>query len=74
MKKEAVFLNNTYLCGHEIFFNLSEIKEEYPLHFHEFYELELLIERIKLLSPHDLELVKAVITQLINHLSPNEEK
>lgn len=37
-------------------------------------ELELLIERIKLLSPHDLELVKAVITQLINHLSPNEEK
>ena len=44
MKKEAVFLNNTYLCGHEIFFNLSEIKEEYPLHFHEFYELELLIE------------------------------
>lgn len=44
MKKEAVFLNNTYLYGNEIFFNLSEIKEEYPLHFHEFYELELLIE------------------------------
>lgn len=42
--KDALYLNNNFLHGNEIFFGLSKINEHYPLHFHEFYEIEIPIE------------------------------
>lgn len=44
MEKDALYLNDQYLHGNEIFFVLSDVKTEYPLHFHKFFELELPIE------------------------------
>ena len=38
------YLSNEYLHGNNIFFVLSAIEKEYPLHFHEFYEIELCYE------------------------------
>lgn len=44
MVNEPKFLNTNFLHGSEIYFVMSKIEKEYPLHFHEFYEIELPIE------------------------------
>ena len=41
MANSAKLLNTKFLYGNEIYFVMSKIDKEYPLHFHEFYELEL---------------------------------
>jgi AraC-like DNA-binding protein len=42
--RNAKLLSKSNLNGNEIYFVISEIEKEYPLHFHEFYEIELPIE------------------------------
>lgn len=41
MKKEPILLDNSNLKGNEIYFVRSKINKYYPLHFHEYYEIEL---------------------------------
>ena len=44
MNKDAIFLNEDNLDGNEVFCGVSPVDTHYPLHFHEFYEIELAIE------------------------------
>lgn len=44
MKNEPNLLDANYLFGNEIYFVLSQVDKYYPLHFHDFYELEIPIE------------------------------
>lgn len=44
MKKDVILLDNSYLAGKEVYFVRSKIEKYYPLHFHEFYEIELPFE------------------------------
>jgi len=45
INKDAIYLNEAnHLKGNEIFCGISPINEHYPLHFHEFYEIELAFE------------------------------
>jgi len=41
IKEKPILLDNSYLNGSEIYFVRSKIDAFYPLHFHEFYEIEL---------------------------------
>lgn len=43
-ENSSKFLSNEYLHGNNIYFVLSEIDKHYPLHFHEFYEIELPVD------------------------------
>lgn len=44
MKNAPNLLDTSFLFGNEIYFVLSEVDKYYPLHFHDFYELEIPIE------------------------------
>lgn len=44
MEKNIAYLNDSYLFGNDIYCNLSIVNDVYPLHFHEFFEIELVIE------------------------------
>lgn len=44
LEEKALFLDTNYLHGNEIVYVTSEINDHYPLHFHEYYEIEILKE------------------------------
>lgn len=44
MKKDLLFRNEDALHGDDFYFGISKVEKHYPLHFHDFYEIELVIE------------------------------
>ena len=44
MRKDALLLDEESLKGDDFYFGISKVDEHYPLHFHDFYEIELVIE------------------------------
>ena len=44
MKKDVILLDEERLNGDDFFFGISRVDKHYPLHFHDFYEIELAIE------------------------------
>ncbi len=44
MKDNAILLGEERLLGNDIYFAESKIESHYPLHFHDFYELEICVE------------------------------
>lgn len=44
MKKNPIMLDEEMLKGNDFFFGISKVEKHYPLHFHDFFEIELVIE------------------------------
>lgn len=44
MKKDAILLGEERLLGNDIYYVENKIDAHYPLHFHDFYEIELCVE------------------------------
>ncbi len=44
MKKDAILLGEEQLLGNDIYFAISKVDSHYPLHFHDFYEIELCVD------------------------------
>lgn len=44
MRKDVILRDEEALHGDDFFFGISKVNKHYPLHFHDFYEIELVIE------------------------------
>ena len=44
MRKDVILLDEDSLKGDDFYFGISKVEKHYPLHFHDFYEIELVIE------------------------------
>ena len=44
MRKDVILRDENALNGDDFYFGISKVEKHYPLHFHDFYEIELVIQ------------------------------